>query len=101
MPREEQLRAMLAKEPDDVFLNFSLAMELAKTERTDECLARFNRVIELDSDYVAAYFHKGKTLLKLRRLEEARAALQAGVATACRLGDHHAKDQMEQLLAAM
>lgn len=101
MPREKQLRAMLAKEPDDVFLNFSLAMELAKTERTDECLARFNRVIELDSDYVAAYFHKGKTLLKLHRQDEAKAVLQAGAAKAAQLGDRHAKDQMEQLLTAM
>ncbi len=101
MPREDKLRAMLAKEPDDVFLNFSLAMELAKTERTEECLERFDRVIKLDADYVAAYFHKGKMLLKLRRLEEAKAALQEGAAKAGRLGDRHAKDQMEQLLAAM
>jgi len=101
MPREEKLREMLAKEPNDVFLNFSLAMELAKTDQADECLARFDRVIELDANYVAAYFLKGKTLLKLHRQDEAKAVLQAGAAKAGQLGDRHAKDQMEQLLAAM
>jgi lipoprotein NlpI len=101
MSRLERLQALLAREADDVFLNFSLGMELAKAERWDECLARFSRVIELDSGYVAAYFHKGKTLLKLRRFAEAKATLEQGVIQADRAGDAHAKSQMEQLLAAL
>ena len=37
MPRIEQIQEMLATEPDDVFLNYSLAMELLKEKmlRTD------------------------------------------------------------------
>ncbi|HVP12371.1 MAG TPA: tetratricopeptide repeat protein [Phycisphaerae bacterium] len=101
MPRVDQLKAMLAKEPDDLFLNFSLAMELAKTEQHEACLAQFARVLELNPDYVAAHFHKGKTLLKMRRMEEAKAALQEGIAAAGRCGDHHAESQMKQLLEAM
>jgi predicted Zn-dependent protease len=101
MPRIDQLKAMLAKEPDDLFLNFSLAMELAKADQPEECLAQFGRVLELNPDYVAAYLHKGKALMKMRRMAEAKAALQQGIAAAGRCGDHHAESQMEQLLEAM
>lgn len=101
MSRLEKLQAMLAKEPNDLFLNFSVAMELAKTERHAECLDQFDRVIALDPNYVAAYFHRGQTLLALRRPQEAKEALLAGIAAAGRCGDHHAKSQMEQLVAAL
>jgi predicted Zn-dependent protease len=101
MPRIDQLKVMLAKEPDDLFLNFSLAMELAKADQHEECLAQFTHVLELSPDYVAAYFHKGKALMKMRRMEEAKAALQQGIAAAGRCGDHHAESQMKQLLEAM
>ena len=101
MPRVDRLKAMLAKEPEDLFLNFSLAMELAKADQQEECLAQFARVLELNPDYVAAYFHKGKALMKMRRMDEAKSALQEGIAAAGRCGDHHAESQMKQLLDAM
>ena len=37
---------MLAAEPRDVFLNFSLAMEYAKAGRQEEAVTQFGRVIE-------------------------------------------------------
>ena len=101
MSRLENLKALLAKEPDDLFLNFSLAMELAKTDQHKACLAQFARVLELNPNDVAAYFHKGKALMKMRRMDEAKTALQQGIAAAARCGDHHAESQMKQLLEAM
>ena len=58
MSRLEQLERMLAEEPDDPFLNFSLAMELARLQRPDESLRQFDRVLELDAGYCTAYFQK-------------------------------------------
>ena len=60
----EQLERLLAAEPDDAFLNFALAMELAKIERLEDAVARFERAIELDAGYCAAYYQKAKTLLQ-------------------------------------
>ena len=99
MPTREQLEVLLAEDPDDVFLNFGLAMELAKQEPPDPALGRFDRVLELDRDYCAAYYQKGRLLLGLERKDEARAVLTAGVAAARRCGDTHAATEMGELLS--
>lgn len=101
MPSLQQLNALLAKEPQDVFLNFARAMELAKLGRVEESLAQFDRVVILNADYSAAHFHKGRTLLAAGRLADAKAALAAGIATAQRVGDLHARDEMNDLLASI
>lgn len=98
MPRLEQIDAMLARTPDDVFLNFARAMELAKLGRLDESLPQFDRVLQLDPAYCAALFQKGRALLHAGRLDEARAALRAGIETAQRHGNAHAAMEMTELL---
>jgi len=98
MSRREKIQAMLAKEPDDVFLNFGLAMELAKEGDADGAAAQFDRVLALDENYVAAYFHKGNTLIGAGRADEARQVLMQGVLVAQRQGNDHAADEMSGLL---
>lgn len=94
----EKLQALLAKEPNDAFLNFGLAMELAKQERFDESLAQFEKTIALDPTYIAAYFHRGKTLVSKGAIDAARSALEIGIAKAEELGEYHSKSEMEELL---
>jgi tetratricopeptide (TPR) repeat protein len=101
MSRLEQLEKMLAAEPNDLFLHYSVAMELAKAERFDESLAGFRRVLELDAGYIAAYAQMGKLLLQLGRREEAKQALAAGAERAGGKGERHAKDDIEKLLRAI
>ena len=50
-------------------------------------------------DYVAGYFQYGQFLAKTGRTEEARSTLTAGIATALRTGDEHARAEMETALA--
>lgn len=92
---------MLAAEPNDSFLNFSLAMELQKHERWDDCLAQFDRLIEIDPAFVGAYFHKGKTLASINRIDDARTELTRGIKKAGEVGDLHAKGEMEEFLAGL
>ena len=98
MPSREQIEKLLKAEPDDVFLNFGLAMELKKANLTDEAIARFDRVIQLDPTYTAAYHHKGNTLIALGRDEEAKPVLQAGVEASRQAGNQHAESEMQALL---
>ena len=58
MPTVEQLQERLQSEPDDVFLNFGLAMAYRSAGRTEEAIAQFDRTCSLDENYVAAYFQK-------------------------------------------
>ena len=89
---------MLAKEPDDVFLNFSLAMELAKEGMIDDAMSRFDRVLTLDPKYTAAYFQRATTLIAGGRTAEAKRALQEGISAAQRVGDPHAAAEMQGVL---
>lgn len=101
MPRIEQLEKLLAAEPNDVFLNFALAMELAKLGRTAAGLAQFDRVIALNPNYAPAYFQKGKTFLDAGDHDGARATLRLGVERATAAGDHHAAAEMSELLQVL
>ena len=101
MPRRDRIVRMLEQEPDDVFLNFSFAMELTKENESDRALAQFDRVISLDPTYTAAHYHKGNTLIGLGRQEEARAILTEGVAACKQIGDDHAHREMLDLLTSI
>ena len=101
MPTIEQLTKLLAAEPDDVFLNFGLAMEYVRADRLDEALAQFAHVVELDPGYTVAYFQWGKTLLAANRHAEAREILARGVASAEAAGDKHARAEIKELLDAI
>jgi Flp pilus assembly protein TadD len=98
MSRRAKLEQMLEKSPDDGFLNFGLAMELAKEGLTEEALARFDRVLQLDPAYIAAHLHKSRTLIRLGRTDEARAALTTGIEASKAAGDTHAADELQRLL---
>ena len=87
MPTIEQLQEHLEKEPDDVFLNYAMAMALVKGGQGDAALERFRRTIELNGDYVAAYFHQGRLLAERGNVEDARAVLLSGVEAATRAGE--------------
>ncbi len=101
MPSIEQIREKLQEEPDDVFLNYSLAMLQKKDGLDQEALASFDRCIELDPDYIAAYFHKGMYLASLGEVEQARTILETGIERARGCGDEHALGEMTEFLASL
>lgn len=101
MSRREKLTRMLEKEPGDVFLNYALGMELVKEGTAHEAVAQFDRVIELDGKYVAAYLQKAQVLIKASRVEEAGASLRLGIAAAKAVGDRHAEEELTGLLAGL
>jgi thioredoxin-like negative regulator of GroEL len=101
MPSVEQLQKLLEAEPDDVFLNFALAMEFTKEGRTIEAIAQFHRVTTLDPKYPAAYFQWGRLLINQDRHAEARDVLIQGLSAAQSAGDLHAKTEMQELIDAI
>lgn len=101
LPTIEALENMLKKEPDDPFLHFGLAMQLAKERRQEDSLARFDQVIRLDPYYTAAYHQKGIALIGLSRTEAAREVLHQGIEAAQHIGNAHAEKEMIELLASI
>lgn len=100
MPRIEQLQQMLTREPNDVFLNFAMAKEYAN-QNAPEALAWFDRVIELDRTYVAAYFQKANLLVAMDRRDEAREVFGQGLAAAEEINDTHAAAELRDALAML
>ena len=101
MPTIAQIETLLASEPDDAFLNYSLAMLLAKERRRAEAIARFDHLLELDPNYIAGWFQKGIYLAGLGETAAARATLERGIERAGAIGDAHARGEMAEFLATL
>mgnify|MGYP001065311162 CR=1 FL=1 len=98
MSRREKIEAMLAQEPGDVFLRYSLAMELDKEGDHDRSLQLLYELAEGDPPYVPAFFMAGQQLARLDRIDEAREVITRGIAAARAAGDAHAAGEMEGFL---
>jgi thioredoxin-like negative regulator of GroEL len=101
MTRREKIEAMLAEDPQDVFLRYSLAMELMKEARHEESLARFGELQSEDPPHVPAFFMAAQQLASLGRTDEARDALRSGIERAREQGDAHAAGEMSEFLASL
>lgn len=99
--RREKIEAMLADDPEDTFLRYSLAMELDKEGRNEESIARFRELAADNPPYVAAFFMAGQQLARLNRIEEARATLRDGIEAARTQNDAHAAGEMSEFLASL
>jgi len=99
--RRQMLEEFVAAKPNDAFARYGLAMECANTGDTTAADQQFKTLIGAHPEYVAAYFQYGQFLVKAGRADEARSALTAGIATAQRTGDDHARSEMEAALTEL
>lgn len=95
--RVATLEKLLQMDPGDVFSNYALALECleGQPERAEQ---QFVRVLQLDADYVAAYFQLGKLAADQDKIESARNWLEKGMEVAEKVGDHHALGEMQDFL---
>jgi thioredoxin-like negative regulator of GroEL len=101
MSRREKIEAMLADEPGDTFLRYSLAMELDKEGENEASLARFTELMRDQPPYAPAFFMAGQQLARLGRTSEARDFLRTGIEAARTQGDAHAAGEMSEFLASL
>jgi thioredoxin-like negative regulator of GroEL len=101
MTRREKIESMLVDDPSDVFLRYSLAMELGKEGAHDASLARFAELMADEPPYVPAFFMAAQQLVGLGRIEESRTILRNGIEQARTQGDAHAAGEMSEFLASL
>lgn len=99
--RREKIEAMLADDPTDVFLRYSLAMELDKQGDHDASLQRLHDLTQDAAPYVPAFFMAGQQLARQGRVNESRAILRDGIQAARTQGDAHAAGEMSEFLASL
>ncbi len=101
MSRIDAIRSLLDKSPQDVFLHYSLGMELASAGESTAAADSFRRCIELDAQYLPAYVEAGKTLRSAGDLAQARGIFSAGLELARAKGDVHTADYIRQQLEGL
>jgi thioredoxin-like negative regulator of GroEL len=99
--RRQLLEDFVAAKPTDAFARYGLAMECANSGDAAAADENFKALLVSSPEYVAAYFQYGQFLAKSGRAEEARSTLAAGIVTARRTGDEHARSEMEAALAEL
>ena len=98
MDKIGMLSGILEQNPKDAFARYGLAMAYAAEGKMDEALREFATTTEYNPDYVPAYQMAAQALMKVGRMDEARARLQAGLAACERTGNAHAASEMQGMV---
>ena len=101
MSRREKIEAMLADDPTDTFLRYSLAMELRGEGDHEASITRLDELTKDSPPYVPAFFMAAQQFAQLARIEEARDYLRRGIEVARDCGDEHAAAEMSEFLASL
>ncbi len=99
--RLEQLQKMLAREPNDTFLLYGIAMEHKKTGDEKTALEMLEKVIQLDPGHGYAWYQRGQILEMSGDSPAARQAYTDGITAATKSGDAHARSELEGALSML
>lgn len=92
------LKSMVEQNPADAFARYGLAMEYVNAGELEQALEQFRQLLETNPDYAAGYYHAGRTLERLGRVEDAREIYQKGIAVTTRTGDGHTRSELQAAL---
>ena len=98
MARLDVLKNMLEQNPADAFARYGLAMEYVNTGELEQALGEFHQLLNANPNYAAGYFHAGRALEKLGRVEEARKIYEKGIEVTTRIGDGHTRSELQAAL---
>ncbi|MGD0360516.1 MAG: tetratricopeptide repeat protein [Bryobacteraceae bacterium] len=96
--RLEVLKNMVARNPNDSFARYGLAMEYANSGELENAMEEYRALLAVNPNYPAAYYHGGQTLEKLGRREDARSLYRQGLEATTRIGDLHTRSEIQAAL---
>ena len=96
--RLEVLKNMVAQNPNDSFARYGLAMEYGNSGLLDLAVQEYRALLAAHPNYSAAYYHGGQALEKLGRADEARELYWQGIEATTRIGDLHARSEIQAAL---
>lgn len=99
--RRQKLEELLAKNPNDAFTLYGIALECANSGDFAGAESHFRSLLQSNPDYVPGYQMYAQTLAQNDRAEEAKAILAQGIQAAARIGNQHARTEMEGLLSEL
>ena len=96
--RLEKLQQMLAREPNDTFLLYGIALEYKKAGDMPKAIEHLDRVIQIDPKYFYAYHQRGLAYEQQGDLESAKKSYRDGIESAAKNGDAHAAEEIRAAL---
>lgn len=99
--RREKIEALLRNDPDDVFLRYSLALEMEAGGEWEAGLEILETLARGVPPYVPAFQMAAQHLVARARIEEARSTLREGIEEARKQGKTHAAGEMSELLMSL
>lgn len=96
--RLAQLEALLAEDPNDVFVVYAIALEHYKLGSAQKSIALLKDLIAQHENYVPAYFKLGQWLSEMDAMDDAKSYLETGIDQAKNQGDTKAIQEMRELI---
>lgn len=96
--RIDNLIGMLKEEPEDVFLNYALAVEFVGEGKYEEAEKQFLKTNKLDADYLPCYYQLGQVAEKLNKEKEALKYYYKGVDIAKKQNNNKALNELNEAI---
>lgn len=93
--RIELLKAYLAEDPADPFMQYALALEFVRLNKFEDAIALLENVIKQNPDYLPSYYQLGKLYEKSSRSTEALKIYADGMKVAREQKDPHTLSELQ------
>lgn len=81
--RKQEIIELLKENNKDVFLNYALGLEYLSENNFSDAIHQFEKVIEMDKEYIPAYYQCGMAYIeinnKLKAIENLKKGLQIAI----------------------
>jgi lipopolysaccharide biosynthesis regulator YciM len=84
----------LKEDPNDTFSRYALALEYVKSNQDDVAAIHFAHLNQEHPEYLAAYYHYGKLMVRRGEPEQAGKIFTAGLEVAKKSGDRHTFNEL-------
>ncbi len=98
LTRIDMVCKLLEQEPNDVFLNYTLGLEHNAELNLVDAETQFKKVIELDKNYIAAYYQLGKLFESQLKNEDALIYFKLGLEKAKELKNNKSANEFEEAI---
>ena len=95
MERIEKLRAFLAQNGTDSFVQHALALEYVKLNNDVAAREQWEALLAREENYVGSYYHLAKLLERQGERDAAIATYEKGMQAAKSTGDNHAYNELQ------
>jgi predicted Zn-dependent protease len=101
MSRIEQIKALIADEPQDAMLRFALGNEHFQLAQYAEAIAALTAALEIDPEYAFVYIQLAEAYERSGQIAQARQTVDSGRGPAARNGDPNLMRQLDAIAARL